>query len=244
MRQTIRQPRTSEVCGICTAITSVLLVAAAGVCSALTFAADDGTSSLPPFWPGLSGAWLGELTYLDGNMQPILQSYQSVVTLELRGQELSQTEYKFYPPGASLTRSMGGASLPVGQGIEVVTAMGGPVDEGRWQPAGNGIYELVGGATLVRHMFNPETGIPQYVIYWTLTSPRTLLISTNGIVSTVDPAAQDGQRPDAQTPKPGELRGHSVFRFTRIPSEDVEGQRELLRLRHNVARTVDRRGGD
>ncbi|MFT7286543.1 MAG: hypothetical protein ACI87W_000649 [Halieaceae bacterium] len=76
-----------------------LLGALAGTVSIPAAAAQSGTHRPSPFWARLAGIWLGELSYLDGSLQPIIQSYQSVLELSLQDAQLAQTEYKFYPAG-------------------------------------------------------------------------------------------------------------------------------------------------
>jgi hypothetical protein len=82
------------------------------------------------------------------------------------------------------------------------------------------------------------------VTYWTLTTPRTLLVTNLGILYTADAADYynrplEPRRPNAHL---GELKGCSVFRYVRIERDERENQLRRLRGLHNVTRSVDRRG--
>ena len=221
----------------------LLLAALAGAVGAPVVAAQPGSAALSPFWSRLAGTWLGELTYLDGHLKPIIQSYHSVVELAFQGAQLSQTEYKFYPPGSQLARNIGGENLPADQGIEMISATSGAVVDDRWTPADDGVYHLVDNATMLRHAIDADTGVPRYVTYWTLTTLRTLLVTNLGILYTADAAdyynrPMEPRRPNAQL---GELKGCSVFRYVRIQDDRLASERDRLRRLHNVTRAVDRR---
>lgn len=151
-----------------------------------------------------------------------------------------------YPPGADMTRAIGGEGLTDNQGVEVISGMAGPVENDRWMPAGNGVYQLVGSHSLVRHLLDPDTGIPRYVIYWTLTSPQTLVVTTHGFVTSADVTNQGEQALHSSIPQPrlGELKGHSVFRFTRVENPQAEDHAKQLRTEYNVGKRVDRRAVD
>ena len=41
----------------------------------------------------------------------------------------------------------------------------GSIDQGRWTPGANDVYQLVDEATMVRHLRDPDTGVPRYVTY-------------------------------------------------------------------------------
>jgi hypothetical protein len=219
-----------------------LLGALAGSVSVPAAAAQSGLPGPYSFWARLAGTWLGELTYLDGSLQPIIQSYHSVVELAFQDAQLSQTEHKFYPAGTQLARNIGGTDLPADQGVELISATSGAVVNDRWAPAGDGVYHLVDEATMLRHAIDGDTGVPRYVTYWTLTTPRTLLVTNLGILYTADAADYYNRPLEPRRPNThlGELKGCSVFRYVRI---DVERDEALGRLRrlHNVSRSVDRR---
>jgi hypothetical protein len=222
----------------------LLFAALAGAVSAPVAAAQSDVTTLSSFWSRLAGTWLGELTYLDGSMQPIIQSYHSLVELVLQGAQLSQTEYKFYPAGTQLARNVGGESLPADEGIELITAMSGAVVADRWTPSGDGVHHLVEDTTLVRHAIDADTGVPRYLTYRSLTSPRTLLVTNLGILYTADAADYFNRPLEPRRPNEhlGELKGCSVFRYVRIDDARREAERDRLRVLYNVARAVDRRG--
>ena len=197
----------------------------------------------PAFWSQLVGTWSGELSYLDGALEPIIQSYHAVAEIRLSDDGLSHTEFKIYPPGTELARNAGGADLPADEGVEVITNLQGPIDQGRWTPSANEVYQLVDEATIVRHLRDPDTGVPRYVTYWTLTSERTLLITNLGILFTRYEADYYNRplEPPRPNPRLGGLKGCSVFRYTRLADGRGEAERQRLRELHNVTRSVDRR---
>ncbi len=221
----------------------LLLAGLAGALSGPAAAPQSKAESAARFWPQLAGTWLGELSYLDGAMRPIIQNYHSVVEMTLSAGRLEHTEYKFYPPGTELARNVGGSDLPADQGIELITSQAGSIDQGRWTPNANEVYQLVDEATIVRHLRDPDTGVPRYVTYWTLTSARTLLITNLGILYT-HLEADYYNRPLAP-PRPntrlGELKGCSVFRYVRLGDGRLDAERQRLGELHNATRSVDTR---
>lgn len=221
----------------------LLLAGLAGVASGTVSAAPRGDETDSRFWAGLVGAWSGELSYLDGALEPIIQRYHSVAEFSLSGGLLSHTEYKFYPAGTEFARNIGGDDLPVDQGVEVVTGLAGPVEKGRWRLRANDVFEQVGVDTIVRHLRDADTGVPRYVTYWTLTTPRTLLITNLGVLSTRDEADYYDRPVEPRRPNTrlGELKGCSVFRYTKLADGGGESERQRLSQVHNVTRRVDRR---
>jgi hypothetical protein len=221
----------------------LLVAGLAGAVSGSAAAAPSNAESPAGFWSQLAGTWLGELSYLDGTLRPIIQSYHSVVEMTLSADRLDHAEYKFYPPGTALARNVGGSDLPADQGIEVITSQVGIIDQGRWTPSANEVYQLVDEATIVRHLLDPDTGVPRYVTYWTLTSARTLLITNLGILSTRLEA--DYYNRPVEPPRPntrlGELKGCSVFRYVRLGDGRLDAERQRLAELYNVTRAVDRR---
>lgn len=218
----------------------LLLAGLAGMVSGPAAAASSSAESDSRFWGQLAGTWSGELSYLDGELEPIIQSYHSVSEIALSAGRLSHTEYKFYPPGTGLARNIGGDDLPTDQGIEMITNSVGPIEQGRWTLGPNDVYQLVDGNTIIRHLRDSDTGVPRYATYWTLTSPRTLLITNLGILSTRDEADYynrpvEPRRPNARL---GELKGCSVFRYIRLADGRREPERQRLGELHNVTRSI------
>lgn len=197
----------------------------------------------PLFWSRLTGTWLGELTYLDGDLRPIIQTYHAVLDLSMNNQELSLTEFKFYPPGTELARDIAGDDLPTDQGVEVISEISGTVANNRWATRTDGVYELVDDQTLVRHLSSDGNATPRYVTYWTMTSDRTLIVTNLGILSTRLEANDydhpvEPWRPNARL---GELKGCSIFRYLRVKETDREQQLDRLRTEYNVKKRLDRR---
>ena len=197
-------------------------------------AAAAASREAPAFWSRLVGTWSGELSYLDGALEPIIQSYHAVADIGLSDNRLSHTEFKIYPPGSELSRNAGGADLPADEGIEVITNLRGPIDQERWTPNANEVYQLVDEVTIVRHLRDPDTGVPRYV---------TLLITNLGILFTRYEADYYNRplEPLRSNSRLGELKGCSVFRYTRLADGRGEIERQRLRELHNVTRSVDTR---
>ena len=195
------------------------------------------------FWSRLTGYWLGELTYLDGELEPIIQTYHAVLDLRLNDVELSLTEFKFYPPGADLARDIAGGDLPRDQGVEVISEISGPVTGNRWDTRTDGAYELVDDQTLVRHLGSDGGVVPRYVTYWTLTTDRSLIVTNLGILSTRYEADYYNRplEPTRLNARLGELKGCSVFRYLRMEETDREQQLDRLRAEYNVRLSFDRR---
>ena len=214
--------------------------AASGPAAAVPSSEDNSAEVNPQFWAQLAGTWSGELSYLDGALEPIIQSYHSVSEIALSAGQLSHTEYKFYPAGTELARNIGGDDLPTDQGIELITTAAGPVEQGRWTIGANDVYQLVDENTIIRHLRDADTGVPRYVTYWTLTSSRTLLITNLGILSTRDEADYYNQPLEPRRPNPrlGELKGCSVFRYTRLADGRREPERQRLSKLHTVTRSI------
>lgn len=201
------------------------------------------TEARPLFWSRLAGNWLGELTYLNGDLEPIIQTYHAVLDLRMKYEALSLTEFKFYPPGTELARDIAGDDLPADQGIEVVSEISGPVTGNRWGTRTDGVYELVDDQTLVRHMSSGGSVVPRYVTYWTLTTDRTLIITNLGVLSTRFEADYYNRplEPKRLNSRLGELKGCSIFRYVRMEETGREQQLDRLRAEYNVRLSFDRR---
>ncbi len=218
----------------------LLLAGLAGVVSGPAAAASSSAEADSRFWRQLAGTWSGELSYLDGELEPIIQSYHSVAEITLSAGQLSHTEYKFYPSGTELARNVGGDDLPPDQGVELITTSAGPIEQGRWTPGPNDVYQLVDENTIIRHLRDVDTGVPRYVTYWTLTSARTLLITNLGILSTRDEADYYNRPVEPRRPNTrlGELKGCSVFRYIKLADGRRELERQRLSKLHNVMRSI------
>lgn len=220
----------------------LLLAGIAGAVSGPLVVASSSAASAPTFWSQLAGNWLGELSYLGSQMEPIIQSYNAVVAITLSGNRLARTEHKFYPPGTALAKAVGGDDLAADEGVEVITSLEGHIENGSWTCSANEVYWLVDDATLICHRRASDADVPGYVSYWTLTSPRTLMITTLGILSSryeVDGNNQPAEplRPNARL---GELKGCSVFRYTRLEEGGVAQERLRLGKSYNVTRSIRR----
>jgi hypothetical protein len=220
----------------------LLLAGIAGAVSGPLATASSSAESAPMFWSQLAGDWLGELSYLGSEMEPIIQSYSAVIAMTLSGNRLSRTEYKFYPPGAALAKDAGGDDLAADEGVEVITSLEGHIANERWTCSANEVYRLVDDATLVCHRRASDADVPGYVSYWTLTSPRTLMITTLGILSSRYEVDGNNQpvEPLRANARLGELKGCSVFRYTRLEDGGVAQERLRLGESYNVKRSVKR----
>jgi hypothetical protein len=197
-----------------------------------------GTLSDVPFWSANAGWWESENTYLDGNLDYNIRSYNSIVHVEVDGRRVRETEYKFYPPG-KLAAAYGRGQAGPGEGVEVVTiTVGEQLDASgavritsvspAFDDPGRMIITVLTADTALRTVANAATGIDTYRMFITLPTRDKRYVENLGIIS--EPNDAHGAL--------GGLRGFSLFRGTRIAEGDFEGRRAALRLRNAVHAVV------
>jgi len=178
-----------------------------------------------PFWQAFAGSWGSEASYVDSHFQPIVARYATLTRIELDGDSVVITEWKFYPD-SPLARGMSGGKLPAGKGLETVTrSVGRPsaadsqlldfgAERGRWISAGadlaSGVIPGVGDA-------------PRYRFVAALSGTRHATIATYGY-------ADDGA-----------FKGLALFRMERLASGDEAARLESLRREFAVGLVMDSR---
>lgn len=178
-----------------------------------------------PFWQAFAGSWSSEASYVDSHFQPIVARYATLTRVELDGDSVVITEWKFYPD-SPLARGMSGGKLPAGKGLETVTrSVGRPsavdpqaldfgAERGRWNSVGadlaSGVIPGVGDA-------------PRYRFVAALSGPRHATIATYGY-------ADDGA-----------FKGLALFRMERLASGDEAARLESLRREFAVGLVMDSR---
>ncbi|MFV8819325.1 hypothetical protein [Haliea sp. E17] len=191
-----------------------------------------------PFWQHAAGWWLGTNSYFDGDMNPRLREYHTLTGIEVRGDRVIETEYKFYPPGeASPYLSYG--QILASQGVELVTisehvaiADTASVRQESIRPeiveSGGMETRVVAEDSAIRRVLDSQTGYEHYRQYVSLNPPDRRYILNMGMVSD----------PNDTGAGLGGLRGFAISRGIRISADDVEGQRERLRRVHAVGGIV------
>jgi hypothetical protein len=203
-------------------------------------AAPAGAGSLSdvPFWGANAGWWESENTYLDGELNYNIRSYNSIVHIVVEGRRVVETEHKFYPPG-KLAAAYGRGQARSDEGVEVVTTtVGEQVDAAGTvritavSPASGDSASMtitvLTADTAVRTVPNAVTGVDTYRMFITLPTRDKRYIENLGIIS--EPGDPHGAL--------GDLRGFSLFRGTRIAEGDFERRRAALRTKNAVHAVV------
>ena len=197
-----------------------LLAALASLLPVTAASADPG-----PFWRSLAGSWTAEASYVDARMQPIVARYAVQMRVELDGDAVVITEWKFYPDGA-LAQAMAGGRLASGRGLETVTrSVGRPAaddptvldfgaERGRWTAT---TPELAAGVV------PGSADAPRYRFVAALSGPRHATLATYGY-------AEDGS-----------LKGLALFRMQRLGADRESAGLEALRREYAVGLTLDSR---
>jgi hypothetical protein len=212
---------------------ALFLICIAGAAPAMA-----GTLGDVPFWSANAGWWESENTYLDGEMNYNIRSYNSIVHIVVDGRRVVETEYKFYPPG-KLAAAYGRGQARPDEGVEVVTTTvgeqadaAGTVRITSVSPAlgesARMIVTILNADTAVRTVPNAATGVDTYRMFITLPTRDRRYIQNLGIIS--EPGDPHGAL--------GGLRGFSLFRGTRIVEGDFERRRAALRTRNAVHAVV------
>ena len=221
---------------------ALVTIALCAVSIATTARADTALQDVP-YWRSMQGWWLAENTYFDGKLDYNERAYGSLVHIELDGQRMRETEYKFYPAG-KLAQQAGRGQIGAEDGIETVTVLEGRQVDARGQvrftsdPATR--IDVLTDDTAVRVTANAATGVDTYRMYIFTPAPDRRYRSNFGIVSDSQGAGAANALPGAER---GDLRGYSLFREQRIAATDFERQRRQLRDRFGV-RAIAEAGPD
>jgi hypothetical protein len=204
------------------------------------------------YWQRMAGWWRAENTYLDGKLDYKIRTYHSIVHIELDGARYRETEYKFYPPGP-MARGYGQGQVREGEGVETVTVTTGdsiddtgtvrvqqtlPVASG--EAAGSRAedqtsIQVLGPDAAVRVTPNGSTGIDTYRMYIFSPTPERRYRSNFGIVSDRSGPGAANALPGAA---PGDLRGYSLFRESRMAPAEFERWRAEFRTLNAVSAVV------
>ena len=199
--------------------------------------AEDALLADHSFWQTNVGWWRSDNTYFDPDLNYNIRSYNSVIHIEIDGRTYRETEYKSYAP-SQLAFRRGGGLITEEEGIEAVTvSIGELVDDTgtvriiETQPAipGTALTEIriLDATNAMRVTIDPETGLEAYRMMVSLPVPDKRYISNYGLVSATDGAAA-----------PGDLRGFSVFRGTRIPDAEAATWRARYQAQNKVAAVI------
>ena len=206
-----------------------------------------------PFWNRVAGWWRADNTYFNANLDYNIRSYQSIVYVEIDGMHFRETEYKFYPPGAMAT-AYGRGQVRDGEGVETVTLLSGELDDDagtvrvlRMLPAApvaaatlredeQTLIRVLSADTAVRITPNPVTGVDTYRMFMFMPTADRRYRSNFGIVSDRSGPGAANALPGAV---PGDLRGFSLFRETRIAPDEFETWRREFRQRNAVSTIVE-----
>jgi hypothetical protein len=73
-----------------------------------------------PFWRDSAGWWTSNNTYLNSERLQSIAAYNSIVHIEIRGEQVVETSYRFYPPGKQ-TGYYSNGQVSNDHGIELVS---------------------------------------------------------------------------------------------------------------------------
>lgn len=173
------------------------------------------------FWRRAAGCWAGEASYFDGDMQPIIAAYGNVLRIVVDAD----------------------GALPEGEGFEVASLQQGRLGaDDALELQGQGRFVSLDRHSAVRDLLDPATGAPRYRTWHTLPSDDVLATTQFGIYYTPfeadyynrplrDPVSGE-TRPNSRL---GQLKGISVFRYRRIPTEQLEAARVERRARFRIS---------
>lgn len=193
----------------------------------LVLTAAPGLAAAAPgaFWQAFAGSWAADATYVDSHFQPIVARYATLTRVELDGESVVITEWKFYPE-SPLAQGMAGGRLPAGKGLETVSrSVGRPLaaaaqvldfgaERGRWTS---------GGADLASGVIGGVGDAPRYRFVAALSGPNHATFATYGF-------ADDGA-----------FKGLALFRMLRVAPGDEAARLEALRREFAVGLVMDSR---
>ncbi|WP_439534350.1 alpha/beta fold hydrolase [Polymorphobacter sp.] len=181
-----------------------------------------------PFWQRTQGYWTGLSMYNSLKEGPSADQSESLTETRVDGERMTDTEYRYYPPGER-TRKMSGVALAEGEGLEVVRVLEGRMADGSGRvvmaPQTGGQYA---GKQVVVAPLGPDTammtvaapgGPESYRIHIDATAPDRRLRMVIGL-----------QGPD----EPGALRAVAAIRERRISADEMAAMRREMRARFKV----------
>jgi len=199
------------------------------------------------FWESVAGCWAGEGSYFDGEMRPICAAYGVVMQITI-GMErtVSWREWKQYPPG-QLAKSAASGALAEGSGYEKASIQQGQLtDDDTLDLGAMGEFRGLNGHSAVRDLLDPQSGVPRYRTWHTLTSQDVLATSQYGVHFTAfdadylnRPIVDQSTGETRPNPKLGQIKGISLFRYQRIAVQTMEASRAVRRARFQVLQPAD-----
>jgi hypothetical protein len=209
-------------------------------------AAAQSNLAAQPYWKLMEGWWRAENTYMDGDLNYNIRSYNALIHVELDGRTYRETEYKFYAP-SKLAQTYGRGQTTAEEGIETVSVITGELvdDLGTVKltgsrPPGLGdegtVMKVLSPDTGVRVTANPKTGTDTYRMFIFAPTSDKRYRSNFGLVSDTQGSGAANALAGA---KMGDLRGFSLFREDRIAASDMERWRAEFRTRNKVAAIVE-----
>ena len=191
-----------------------------------------------PYWRQTAGVWSGENTYFDGDLNYNIRSYNRLAIITVNGRDYTETEHKFYAPGALAQRFAAGA-IAADRGIEVIARFTGHMTDDRGtveiedsgQPLampGLRPYVSVLSADSAMRVTPGPNAVDAYRMLITLPTPDRRYCVNLGLVYA-----------PGSTAAVGDLRGFAVFRENRIQASDFERMRQIFRARNAVAAVRD-----
>ncbi len=219
---------------------AVLVLGALAVCSGSVQSSQKALQSFP-FWQASQGFWVSDNTYFNHAMDYNLRAYNSIVKVELQDGEVTETEYKFYPP-SKLAMGYGAGKIGPDQGIEVVTVMKGVLldDAGTvrissvspdYGSSALTTIEILNRDTAVRTTKDSVGSTDSYRMLITMPTATKRYVANFGLIA-------DPKTVGAVATELGDLRGFSLFRGSRIDEKDFKRVRAALRQSNHVTAIV------
>jgi pimeloyl-ACP methyl ester carboxylesterase len=185
-------------------------------------------TALAAHWAQAAGTWVGEAGYLDGALAPNVARYGALLQVAVDGSGVTQKEWKFYPASPlarQMVKALTGGELGAKEGLAFVSAArGAPGADGALDfGAEGGAFVPAGDATSAGTVTGPD-GAVRYRFHYTFPTPDRMVRTTLGFASD------------------GTLKGVSVFRYRRLPPDDLPAERRRLEREFGVATEIDRTG--
>jgi hypothetical protein len=197
-------------------------------------AAEAKPLSQVPFWSTSSGWWSSDNVYFTPDHDYNVRSYNSIIEIRVESDRVTETEYKFIPPG-KLAKAYGGAIVHEDDGVEVDTVTTYLRIKGTDNVLQHSVsptlapsdartsIEILSKDTAVRVVREPSAANDFYRMFITMPTGDRRYMANYGFAS----KAEGGK-------VPGDLRGFSTFDTRRISADSVEALRAQYRVRNRT----------
>lgn len=187
-----------------------------------------------PFWNMSSGWWSSDNVYFTPEHDYNVRSYHSLIEIRVEGDRVTETEYKFIPPG-KLAKAYAGAIAGDDDGVEIDTVTTYLRIKGTDNVVQQAVspalapsddrtsVEILSHDTAVRIVRQPGAANDYYRMFITMPTGERRYMANYGFVS----------KPEGRK-IPGDLRGFSTFDTRRISADRVEALRAQYRLRNRT----------